>query len=103
MIRSWERSRTAGRSEFGAPSRKAQVPMFRSLLSQSYTKARRWQIVAVAAVAVTVVGVGLGLGVASASAAVPTVNCPRVKVDVAVPSQAQAEVKSNLALLNKQI
>src|SRR6185312_3209365 len=35
--------------------------------------------------------------------AVPTVNCPAVAIDVAVPSPAQAEVQSNLQLLNTQI
>ena len=63
--------------------------------------ARRWQIVAVAGVAVAIAGVGLG--VASADAAVPTVNCPAVKINVAVPSQAAAEVQRNLQLLNTQI
>ncbi|MCU7725020.1 hypothetical protein ODJ79_14940 [Actinoplanes sp. KI2] len=70
-----------------------------------YTKprgnARRWQIAAVAGVAVAIAGVGVGL--ASADSAVPTVNCPAVKVNVAVPAQAQAEVQSNLQLLNTQI
>jgi len=63
--------------------------------------ARRWQIGAVAAVAVALVGVGLG--VASASTTAPTVNCPPVKVNVAVPAQAKAEVQWNLQLLNQQI
>ncbi|WP_245665928.1 hypothetical protein [Actinoplanes subtropicus] len=45
----------------------------------------------------------MGLGVANADAAVPTVNCPAVKVNVAVPTQAAAEVQSNLQLLNTQI
>jgi hypothetical protein len=62
---------------------------------------RRWQIGAVAGVAVAIVGVGLG--VASAAETVPTVNCPAVKIGVAVPAQAGAEVKSNLELLNTQI
>ncbi|GAA2629259.1 hypothetical protein [Paractinoplanes durhamensis] len=73
--------------------------------SRSYKKptsnARRWQIGAVAGVAVVIAGVGLG--VASAAEAVPTVNCPAVKIGVAVPAQAQAEVASNLQLLNTQI
>ncbi|WP_231953646.1 hypothetical protein [Actinoplanes derwentensis] len=54
-----------------------------------------------AGVAVAIVGVGLG--VASAAEAVPTVNCPGVRINVAVPAQAQAEVQSNLQLLNTQI
>jgi endoglucanase len=62
---------------------------------------RRWQIGAVAGVAVVVVGVGLG--VASANAAVPTVNCPQLKINVAVPAQQQADVQRNLVLLNTQI
>jgi hypothetical protein len=73
----------------------------RSRFSKSRTNVRRWQIGAVAGVAVAIVGVGLG--VASADAAVPTVNCPALAVKVAVPSQAQAEVQSNLQLLNTQI
>ncbi|MEV6341951.1 hypothetical protein [Actinoplanes sp. NPDC051851] len=75
--------------------------MYRSRFNKSRSNARRWQIGAVAGVAVTIVGVGLG--VASAAEAVPTVNCPAVKITVAVPSQAQAEVQSNLQLLNTQI
>jgi len=73
----------------------------RSRFTKPRGNARRWQIVAVAGVAVAIAGVGLG--VASADAAVPTVNCPAVKVNVAVPSQAAAEVQSNLQLLNTQI
>ena len=71
------------------------------MIGKSRTKARRWQVGAVAGVAVVFVTVGLG--VASANSAVPTVNCPQVKIGVAVPAQAQAEVKRNLALLNTQI
>jgi len=73
----------------------------RSRFTKPRGNARRWQIAAVAGVAIAIAGVGLG--VASADAAVPTVNCPAVKVNVAVPSQAQAEVQSNLQLLNTQI
>jgi hypothetical protein len=39
----------------------------------------------------------------NAAAGVPTVNCPQVNVDVAVPAEAQAEVVRNLELLNTQI
>ena len=35
--------------------------------------------------------------------AVPTVNCPEVRIAVAVPASAQAEIDRNLALLNTQI
>ena len=73
----------------------------RSRFNKSRTNVRRWQIAAVAGVAVVIAGVGLG--VANADSAVPTVNCPAVKVNVAVPSQAAAEVQSNLQLLNTQI
>ncbi|MFF5290585.1 hypothetical protein [Paractinoplanes globisporus] len=73
----------------------------RSRFTKSRTNVRRWQIAAVAGVAVVIAGVGLG--VASADAAVPTVNCPAVPINVAVPAQAQAEVQSNLQLLNTQI
>ena len=75
--------------------------MYRSRFNKSRTNARRWQIAAVAGVAVAIAGVGLG--VASAAEAVPTVNCPTVKINVAVPSQAAAEVQQNLTLLNTQI
>jgi hypothetical protein len=75
--------------------------MYRSRFNKTRTNVRRWQIGAVAGVAVAIVGVGLG--VASADEAVPTVNCPAVKIGVAVPVQAQAEVQSNLQLLNTQI
>ena len=75
--------------------------MYRSRFSKSRTNARRWQIAAVAGTAVVIAGVGLG--VASAEEAVPTVNCPAVKIGVAVPSQATAEVQRNLELLNTQI
>ncbi|MEV6345089.1 hypothetical protein [Actinoplanes sp. NPDC051851] len=71
--------------------------MYRSRVN----KPRRWQIAAVAGVVVTLVGVGLG--VASAATSTPTVNCPEVKINVAIPSQAQAEVASNLKLLQTQI
>jgi hypothetical protein len=73
----------------------------RSRFTKPRGNARRWQIAAVAGVAIAIAGVGLG--VASADAAVPTVNCPAVKVGVAVPAQAAAEVQSNLQLLNTQI
>ncbi|GIF19585.1 endoglucanase [Actinoplanes tereljensis] len=73
--------------------------MYRS--RSRFTRDRRWQIAAVAGVAVVVAGVGLG--VASADAAVPTVNCPQVKIGVAVPAQQQADVQRNLELLNTQI
>ena len=62
---------------------------------------RRWQVGAVGGVALVVAGVGLG--VATADEAVPTVSCPEVKVGVAIPAQAQAEVQRNLALLDEQI
>ena len=73
----------------------------RSRFNKSRTNVRRWQIGAVAGVAVVIAGVGLG--VANADSAVPTVNCPAVAINVAVPSQAAAEVQSNLQLLNTQI
>ncbi|WP_433361392.1 hypothetical protein ACQPZX_28400 [Actinoplanes sp. CA-142083] len=73
----------------------------RSRFTKSRTNVRRWQIGAVAGVAVAIVGVGLG--VASADEAVPTINCPAVAINVAVPAQAQAEVQSNLQQLNTQI
>ncbi|AEV82183.1 hypothetical protein ACWT_1167 [Actinoplanes sp. SE50] len=69
--------------------------------SSEIGKSRRWQIVAVTGVAVVLAGIGLG--VASAAESTPTVNCPQVKVNVAIPAQAQNEVKSNLALLQTQI
>jgi hypothetical protein len=75
--------------------------MYRSRFNSSRTTIRRWRIGGVALVAVVIVGVGLG--VASAAQGVPTINCPQVPVNVAVPAQAQAEVQSNLQLLNKQI
>ena len=65
--------------------------------------ARRWQIGGVAGVAVVMVGVGLGVASAATNAAVPTVNCPQVNVNVAIPAQAKNEVASNLALLQTQI
>ncbi|SDT74806.1 hypothetical protein SAMN04489716_7102 [Actinoplanes derwentensis] len=81
---------------------KAQGSMYnRSRFNKSRSNTRRWQAGAVAGVAVAIVGVGLG--VASAAEAVPTVNCPGVRINVAVPAQAQAEVQSNLQLLNTQI
>ncbi|WP_232050253.1 hypothetical protein [Actinoplanes sp. OR16] len=55
-----------------------------------------------AVVAVAMVGVGLGVA-AAADGAVPTVNCPGVKINVAVPASAQAEITRNLQLLNTQI
>jgi hypothetical protein len=76
--------------------------MYRSRFNKSRANVRRWQIGAgVAGVAVVIAGVGLG--VASAAETVPTVNCPQVNNLPAVPAQAQAEVKSNLELLNTQI
>ncbi|WP_221328086.1 hypothetical protein [Actinoplanes sp. L3-i22] len=71
--------------------------MYRSKINKS----RRWQIVAVVGVAVTLAGIGLG--VASAAESTPTVNCPEVKITVAVPAQAQNEVNQNLTLLKTQI
>jgi hypothetical protein len=75
--------------------------MYRSRYQKSRITVRRWQVGAVAGVAIAIVAVGLG--VASAADAVPTVNCPQVKVNVAVPAQQQADVQRNLALLNTQI
>ncbi|BCJ44837.1 hypothetical protein GCM10010168_16500 [Actinoplanes ianthinogenes] len=72
--------------------------MYRSRIS---SKSRRWQVVAVVGVAVTIAGIGLG--VASAAESTPTVNCPDVKINVAVPAQAQNEVNRNLELLKTQI
>ncbi|SDS13025.1 hypothetical protein [Actinoplanes derwentensis] len=40
---------------------------------------------------------------AAVVADVPTVNCPDVVIDVAIPAQAQAEIDRNLALLDTQI
>ncbi|WP_203792840.1 hypothetical protein, partial [Actinoplanes couchii] len=40
---------------------------------------------------------------AAVVADVPTVNCPEVVIDVAIPAQAQAEIDRNLALLDTQI
>ncbi|MFD1365652.1 glycoside hydrolase family 5 protein [Actinoplanes sichuanensis] len=67
----------------------------------SRLRTRRWQIGAVAGV--TVVALGVGLGVASAGEATPTVSCPAVKINVAVPAQQRADVQRNLELLNTQI
>jgi hypothetical protein len=39
----------------------------------------------------------------NAAAGVPTVNCPAVNINVAVPASAQAEITRNLQLLNTQI
>jgi len=75
--------------------------MKRAKFTNSGRKPRRWQIGVVAGVAVAAVGVGLG--VASAAQGTPTVNCPRVDVNVVVPQEAQAEVQRNLQLLNTQI
>jgi len=75
--------------------------MYRSKVGFSRLKVRRWQTYAVAGVAV--VAVGAGLGIASASEPVPTVNCPQVAVNVAVPAQQRADVQNNLKLLNTQI
>ena len=74
--------------------------MHRTRFKTSRTHARRWQVIAVAGTTVSIIGVGLG--VASAADNVPTVNCPQVQVNVAVPQEAQAEVTSNLQLLEKQ-
>ena len=55
----------------------------------------------------TAVSTGAAAGAAgsgsNAAAGVPTVNCPNVAVNVAVPAEAQAEVVRNLQLLNAQI
>ena len=75
--------------------------MYRSKVGLGRLKVRRWQAYAVGGVAVVVVGAGLGI--ASASEAVPTVNCPQVAVNVAVPVQQRADVQNNLKLLNTQI
>ncbi|BCJ40526.1 hypothetical protein GCM10010168_81400 [Actinoplanes ianthinogenes] len=40
---------------------------------------------------------------AEAAANAPTVNCPDVKINVAIPASAQAEIDRNLALLQTQI
>ncbi|BCY09244.1 hypothetical protein L3i22_043320 [Actinoplanes sp. L3-i22] len=52
---------------------------------------------------VAVVATGVGIGVASAGQAAPTVNCPQVRITVAVPAQQRADVQRNLQLLNTQI
>ncbi|WP_199753099.1 glycoside hydrolase family 5 protein [Actinoplanes sp. ATCC 53533] len=75
--------------------------MYRSKFGLGRLKVRRWQAYAVAGVAVVVVGAGLGI--ASAGETVPTVNCPQVAVNVAVPAQQRADVQNNLKLLNTQI
>ncbi len=75
--------------------------MHRTRFKTSRTHARRWQVIAVAGTTVSIIGVGLG--VASAADNVPTVNCPQVQVNVAVPQEAQGEVQSNLQLLNTQM
>jgi endoglucanase len=75
--------------------------MDRSRFGLGRLKVRRWQAYAVAGV--TVVATGAGLGIASASETVPTVNCPQVAVNVAVPAQQRADVQNNLKLLNTQI
>jgi hypothetical protein len=75
--------------------------MYRAKFNKSGTNRRRWQIGVVAGVAVAALAVGLG--VASAAQGTPTVNCPRVDVNVVVPQEAQAEVQRNLELLNTQI
>jgi hypothetical protein len=46
---------------------------------------------------------GNGQNGQNGNAVVPTVNCPQVNINVAIPAQAQAEVNSNLQLLNTQI
>ncbi|MCU7728461.1 glycoside hydrolase family 5 protein [Actinoplanes sp. KI2] len=75
--------------------------MYRSKFGLGRLKERRWQAYGVAGVAVVVVGAGLGI--ASAGETVPTVNCPQVAVNVAVPAQQRADVQKNLELLNTQI
>jgi endoglucanase len=75
--------------------------MDRSKFGLGRLKVHRWQAYAVAGVAVVVVGAGLGI--ASAGETVPTVNCPAVAVNVAVPAQQRADVQNNLKLLNTQI
>ncbi|WIM93939.1 hypothetical protein ACTOB_005933 [Actinoplanes oblitus] len=40
---------------------------------------------------------------AEVAANAPTVNCPAVKINVAIPASAQAEIDRNLALLDTQI
>ncbi|WP_239164834.1 hypothetical protein [Actinoplanes palleronii] len=42
-------------------------------------------------------------GSTGGTAAAPTVNCPDVKINVAIPASAQAEIDRNLALLQTQI
>ena len=82
--------------------------MYRSL--RPLTRMRNWPRLAVAGIAVAAVGVGLGVASAGESkptaarpASVPTVNCPAVRIGVAVPAQQQADVRRNLELLNTQI
>ncbi|MEU4557883.1 hypothetical protein AB0F72_05820 [Actinoplanes sp. NPDC023936] len=75
---------------------------YRSYRSNGGSNVRRWRVAGVAGVAVALVGVGLGVA-AAADAAVPTVNCPTVAINVAVPASAQAEITRNLELLNTQI
>lgn len=75
---------------------------YRSYRSNGGTNVRRWRVAGVAGVAVALVGVGLGVA-AAADTAVPTVNCPTVNINVAVPASAQAEITRNLQLLNTQI
>ncbi|MEU8239920.1 hypothetical protein AB0C07_16875 [Actinoplanes missouriensis] len=75
---------------------------YRSYRSNGGSNVRRWRVAGVAGVAVALVGVGLGVA-AAADTAVPTVNCPTVNINVAVPASAQAEITRNLQLLNTQI
>src|SRR4051794_14202819 len=75
--------------------------MDRSKFGLGRLKVRRWQAYTVGGVAVIVVSAGLGI--ASASETAPTVSCPQVAVNVAVPAQQRADVQNNLKLLNTQI
>src|SRR6266536_6348897 len=75
--------------------------MYRAKFGLGRFKQRGWQAYAVAGVAVVVAGAGLGI--ASAGETVPTVNCPQVAVNVAVPVQQRADVQNNLKLLKTQI
>ncbi|GLW31573.1 hypothetical protein [Actinoplanes regularis] len=51
----------------------------------------------------TAVTAAAGNAGANGAGAVPTVNCPDVKINVAIPASAQAEIDQNLALLQTQI
>jgi hypothetical protein len=82
-------------------SRYARSRYARSRFSSARPNAHRWQVGAVVGVAVLIAGIGLG--VASAQDSVPTVNCPQVRLTVAVPAQQQANVRSDLELLQTQV